>query len=80
MAKHRVDWAKTHADWTKEVTALEERGDIDSREYREAVQNLRSAERHLEVEQERQAERDRYSAMTPREVAREVVDRAMNGR
>jgi len=40
--------------------------------------DLRSAERHLEVEQDRQAERDRHDKMTPKEVAREVVDRVMD--
>jgi hypothetical protein len=35
------------------------------------------AERQLEVEQEKQAERDRYAKMTPREVAWEVADRQL---
>lgn len=75
MGKHDIDWAKTAKEWADEVAVLEKSGDKDSREYRRAVQNLRSAERHLEVQQEKQAERDRYAAMTPREVARAVVDR-----
>jgi len=32
----------------------------------------------LEVEHDRQAERDRHDKMTPKEVAREVVDRVMD--
>jgi hypothetical protein len=79
--REAIDWAKTAREWADEVAALEERGeDIHSREYRVAIQNLRVAERHVETENEKQAERDRYDDLTPQQVAREVVDRAMNGR
>jgi hypothetical protein len=70
-----IDWAKTAQEWADEVAALKDTEGADSREYRIALQNLRSAERHLEAEQEKQAERDKYADLTPREVARVVVDR-----
>lgn len=79
MPKH-IYWAEEAAEWAEEAAYLKETEGVDSRAHRIALQNLRSAERHLEAEQEKQAERDRYEKMTPREVAREVVDRAMNGR
>jgi hypothetical protein len=71
----RIDWAKTAAEWADEVAWLEEHGDVHSREYKEAAANLRTAQRHVDIEREKQTERDRYEGMTPTEVARHIADR-----
>lgn len=77
MPKH-IDWAKTASEWAEEAAHLKETEGVDSRAYRIAAQNARSAERRLESERDRQAERDKYDEMTPRQTARAVVDRMLD--
>jgi hypothetical protein len=78
MAKQEVDWAKTAADWADEADWLRESEGPDSRVHREAAAFARSAERRAEAESEKQAERDRLDTLTPKQVAREVVDRMLD--
>lgn len=72
----RIDWERTAREWSDEVTRLEALGeDRDYREYREALRNLRSAERRAEAEKEKQEERDRYDTMPVKDAAKAIADR-----